>query len=150
MPTLYRNVHSLYLKSVLQTSRPVICQIVMWLSNDWFHPCFIYWELRFSRHTCFMSSCSFSSRLLRSPITWPAKRRSWLPSGRPTVRERPLWQPTNRRNSTRRWTSANRTPRRWEHQLLQIQQACYGIIIMQMLFSTIKPKANQLRGYFEM
>lgn len=75
----------------------------------------------------FVSYFSCSWRLPRSPTTWPAKRRSWRPPERPTARERRLWQLTSRKNSKRKWTSANRTRRRWERDRLQLYEAC-GIV----------------------
>lgn len=47
-------------------------------------------------------------RQLRRRTTWLARRRSWLQPERPTARLRLLSHQTSRRNSTRKWTSANK------------------------------------------
>lgn len=66
-----------------------------------------------------MLSFVVRSRLLRSHTTWPAKRRSWPPPERPTLRET-AQRRQSRRNCRTNWKSANKTHRRWALQLQRL------------------------------
>lgn len=50
--------------------------------------------------------CLVSWKLPRNHTTWPAKRRSWHPQERPTVRQKQSQQ-TSRRNFKRKWKSVS-------------------------------------------